>query len=491
MNKLKKEHYQKVNKFLLILLCVFSLLSILQAYGVSVYLGTVTVTIAAIGITAAAFLVCKINRRDASAFGIPFIYFTGILGFTIMAGGTSFAVIELTMASLMSLLYVEPKIFKNLVITMDIILVAVEVALPINLIEDPHFAVFVMHMVCMIFIQFIGYHVVKTMKAQQLETKISEQKALETLSIVEETASVLGKSIATITESISETEKGALELTSEIDQINQEAIEQVKQFVSMGSVGEEMQRKIECSVEIFQAIEEVQKGMEECTDLNQDNLKNVSKKIDEIRDEIRFTSKTVAEFSTSMQDVIKILGSIHDISNQTNLLALNASIEAARAGEAGKGFAVVAEEVRVLSEQTKSTTTEIEVAVKSVQGKIKEVVETVEKGDGCAEEGQRIIKDTTESFSQMKTQYLDMQKIIQKQYDSVEEILNKQNIIKGNIEVSNQIAGKFLGATEAVLELQNSQQEQVANIQKNIQTIEQQNIELESTLHAQEENGVK
>ena len=406
-----------------------------------------------------------------------------------MAGGKSYAIIELTMASLMSLLYVETKIFRKLVITMDIALVVCQLALPISLVEDERLAVFIMHMVCMIFIQFIGYHVLKTMKAQQLETKISEQKALETLSIVEETASVLSKSIETITESISETENGTYEVTTEIEHINQKAYEQVKQLANIGSVGEAMQKQIEHSVEIFQAIEEVQKNMEGCTVLNQNNIQSVSRKIDEIRDEIRFTAKTVAEFSTSMQDVIKVLGSINEISNQTNLLALNASIEAARAGEAGKGFAVVAEEVRVLSEQTKSTTTEIEEAVKSIQGKIKEVVETVEKGDGFAEEGQGIIKDTTESFTQMKTQYLDMQKIIQRQYDSVEEILNKQHIIKENILVSSQIAGKFLETTEVVSKLQVSQQKQVENIQKNIQVIEKQNRELESVLRVEEDGA--
>ena len=44
--------------------------------------------------------------------------------------------------------------------------------------------------------------------------------------------------------------------------------------------------------------------------------------------------------------------------NQTKLLSLNASIEAARAGESGKGFAVVANEVRNLTAEQATTTTE-------------------------------------------------------------------------------------------------------------------------------------
>lgn len=103
------------------------------------------------------------------------------------------------------------------------------------------------------------------------------------------------------------------------------------------------------------------------------------------------------------EEINEISAFIKEIADETKMLGLNAAIEAARAGEAGKGFGVVADEIRKLSEQSKSTVPKI----KQLTDHIKKTVdETCQKSQYSLESSQEqaaATEEITASVEQITT----------------------------------------------------------------------------------------
>jgi len=74
-------------------------------------------------------------------------------------------------------------------------------------------------------------------------------------------------------------------------------------------------------------------------------------------------------------EINEISAFIKEIADETKMLGLNAAIEAARAGEAGRGFGVVAEEIRKLSDQSKSTVPRIKKLTDNIIHRVNNVSE--------------------------------------------------------------------------------------------------------------------
>lgn len=136
----------------------------------------------------------------------------------------------------------------------------------------------------------------------------------------------------------------------------------------------------------------------------------------------------MTELHSHTKDMQKIIGIIQQISSQTNLLALNASIEAARAGDAGKGFAVVADEIRVLSEQTKQSTQNIEAIISKLN---ENAAATISSMNLVTEEinGQvTMIHDIKANFSNIRTGLYELKDKSSDMCDKT-KLLRETNII--------------------------------------------------------------
>jgi GAF domain-containing protein len=135
----------------------------------------------------------------------------------------------------------------------------------------------------------------------------------------------------------------------------------------------EAMRRIEDAGRISAAGKELVTSIEEA-ERNVITATNVATEAQTMTADANASVQRLAESSTKIGDVVKVITAIAE---QTNLLALNATIEAARAGELGKGFAVVAGEVKELAQSTARATDDVGTLVTAIQADAGTVVQAL------------------------------------------------------------------------------------------------------------------
>lgn len=163
------------------------------------------------------------------------------------------------------------------------------------------------------------------------------------------------------------------------------------------------------------------------------------------------TLEIINDVYASSQAIDTILNTISAITSQTNLLSLNASIEAARAGEAGKGFAVVASEISKLAKQTDGFTKEINQILEKVKEKSKKAVVSMERERDTAVKQNFVIEQTKEIFDEIQLSI----RALQERAKQVEASVKTITIKKGEII-------DLVGSISAIAEETSASAEQVA-----------------------------
>ncbi|MDP4089721.1 MAG: methyl-accepting chemotaxis protein [Bacillota bacterium] len=154
--------------------------------------------------------------------------------------------------------------------------------------------------------------------------------------------------------------------------------------------------------------------------------------------------------SKKSDSVGEIINTIQSISGQTNLLALNAAIEAARAGESGKGFAVVAEEIRKLSEQTTSSTKDIENIINEIVTGIKLAKRSMDDEKTTMEEVGKATIEAINKFEQINSAFEDTIVNIESLTANIRAMDNDKNLAIGSMEEISAVAEESAASIEEV-----------------------------------------
>ncbi len=108
---------------------------------------------------------------------------------------------------------------------------------------------------------------------------------------------------------------------------------------------------------------------------------------------------TTNESAMKIKEATSLISSIAD---ETNLLSLNASIEAARAGEAGRGFSVVASQIQKLAEQSNDSARQIDDIIYTLLEDSQKAVQTMEEVKEIITKQSENVSKTGSVFSQVQ-----------------------------------------------------------------------------------------
>lgn len=169
-----------------------------------------------------------------------------------------------------------------------------------------------------------------------------------------------------------------------------------------------IQDVIDDTVSIADTLESISSENSKNVKSGQQLVSDIVSQTEQIEQENTMVKDNMAALHTHTKDMQKIISMIQQISSQTNLLALNASIEAARAGDAGKGFAVVAEEIRILSEQTKHSTENIEEIISKLNENASDTITSMDHVMEKISLQVSMIHDIEDNFSAIRSSLSDL-----------------------------------------------------------------------------------
>lgn len=159
-------------------------------------------------------------------------------------------------------------------------------------------------------------------------------------------------------------------------------------------------------------------NLREMSDNLENGLSGIASAIEQLSASASNIHTNEKELNKEINEVISISEKINEIStfiqkiaDETNMLGLNAAIEAARAGESGRGFSVVAQQIRKLSEQSRSTVPEIKKLTDSIKTKVSETCEKSQSSLVSSEEQASAAQEITANIEEITAMSEELGKI--------------------------------------------------------------------------------
>ena len=275
--------------------------------------------------------------------------------------------------------------------------------------------------------------------------------------------------IQTLDEALSTSNLSMQDIAANIENTAQEIQNQSLMCLDIGDNTQNAKSQTDTMVHASgKALQEVAYGVEAM-----DKLHSHAKAVER---ENKETVENVVALNERTKAVKDILGTIDTISTQTFLLAMNASIEAARAGDAGKGFEVVAEEIRILSEQTKAATENIEAILTEFDQDVEQVTTSVNHTVSVVEEQNALIKVTKDKFDAIENGVNQLMDIISDFKGIIDGITESSVVIADGITElsanSQEVAATSNDGTRVMTQAVNDM-EQVKNALLHIYTLAQ------------------
>jgi len=273
-------------------------------------------------------------------------------------------------------------------------------------------------------------------------------------SIIQQVNGAVGevKAASTMLElSATTTTSAAEEISAIVEDVANGAETQIQSVKDAMHMASDFGNKVESTSQAMKTVADAAVQAAEYASVGSKNINVINEIIVDIKDNVVNSAALVEKLGEKTSKVTDIVGIIKEIAGRTNMLALNAAIEAARAGEAGRGFAVVANEVRVLAEQTKNASKQIEILIREIQQETKATVGAMKNGLSEVEQGTAAITDTYGTFDNIINNVNRVANDIKLVSESVYILKSDMDRVATSISGINEIAATTSEGTQSIL----------------------------------------